>query len=128
MPAVADLLRLIAMLFVALMAPKRLAMRHARRLDVRGLRNLARNLEWLRKGGYKLRYPGEGLDAIGARIARWVWISDDPLAALRHMARRMRGRARARYAMVAPPVWGAVLLWLTPLAVHDGDVAFADSS
>jgi hypothetical protein len=128
MSAVAEILRLIAVLFVALMAPKRVAMACARRLDLKGLRNLAENLAWLRKRGYKLRYPGESLAAVAARIERWVWISENPLAALRHMARRMRGRSRARYAMVVPPAWGAVRLWLMPTPAMCADVAFADSS
>lgn len=128
MPAVADLLRLIAVLFVALMAPRRMALTCARRLDLKGLRNLAENLEWLRKRGRQLRYPGESLDAVAARIERWVWISDDPLAALRHMARRMGKRGRARYAMVVPPAWDAVRLWLAPTPAMAAPVAYADSS
>jgi len=128
MPAVAEILRLIAILFVALMAPKRMALTCARRLDLKGLCNLAENLEWLRKRGHRLRHPGESLAAVAARIDRWVWISDDPLAALRHMARRMRGRGRARYAMVVPPTWSAVRCWLAPAPPFDADVAFADSS
>jgi hypothetical protein len=128
MPAVADLLRLIAVLFVALMAPKRMALTCARRLDLKGLRNLAENLEWLRRKGHKLRYPGESLAAVAARIERWVWISDDPLAALRHMARRMGPRGRARYGMVVPPTWGAVRVWLAPAPAMAAEVAYADSS
>jgi len=128
MPAVAAILRTIAVLFVVLMAPKQMMMRHVRHLDLDGLLNLVVNLKWMRKRGRKLRYRGESLDTVAARIRLIVWIAHDPVKALRYLAVRTRGWKRARQANVAPPAWGAVKLWLAPAPTPDAEVAFADSS
>jgi len=45
--------------------------------------------------GAKLRYPGESLATVAARIDLLVWISDDPHKALRHLARTATGWRRA---------------------------------
>jgi hypothetical protein len=127
MPSVVDLLRMIAVLFVALGAPERM-MARARKLDRLGLFSFMYALQWMQKRGILLRRPGEDLAIVAARIDLVVWIAHDPLAALKTRVRRMRGWKRARHGAFAPTGWGAVRLWLAPMATADADVAFADSS
>jgi hypothetical protein len=127
MPSVADLLRMIAVLFVALGAPQRM-MARARKLDRLGLFSFMYALQWMQKRGILLRRPGEDLAAVAARIDLVIWIAHDPLGALKTRVRTMRGWKRARYGAVAPSAWGAVRLWLRPIAPCEADVAFADSS
>lgn len=127
MPTAAQLLRLIAILFVAMLAPGRMIAR-VRGLDRFGLFKFLYALQWMQKRRMLLRRPGESLATVAARIDLIVWIAHDPLAALRTRVRRMRGWKRARNGAVAPPTWGAVRLWLAPLLIIDSDVAIADSS
>jgi hypothetical protein len=128
MPPVADLLRAIAILFVALMAPRRMAMARVRGLSVDGLVTLMECLEWLRRRGRRLRAPGETLETVAARIDLIVWIARTPARAYRHLALQLRGWKRARFGGIAPPGFGAVRLWLAPLAARAPAPAFADSS
>jgi hypothetical protein len=103
MPPVAALLQAIAILLVALLAPRRMLAR-VRRLDRVGLILLARDLERMHQRGEPLRYPGESLATVAARLDLLVWISDDPIKALRHLGRRVRGPRRfIHHARVMPP-------------------------
>jgi hypothetical protein len=128
MPAVADLLRAIAILFVALMAPRRMAMARVRGLSIDGLVTLVECLEWLRRRGRRLRAPGDSLETVAARIDLVVWIARTPTKALRHLALQLRGWKRARFGGVAPPAFGAVQTWLAPLVPAAVAPAITDSS
>jgi hypothetical protein len=127
MSAVAELLRAIAVLFVALMAPKG-TMRRVRGLGVEGLCNLVDNLMWMHRRGRRFWYPGESLATAAARVELVLWISQNPAKAHRHLALQLRGWKRARHASAAPPSHTPRRLWCappTPLALTP---AFSDSS
>ena len=127
MPTVAELMRALLILFVALLAPRRMLAR-VRSLDRVGLWLLARGLARAHARGEKLRYPGESLDIVAARIDLEVWLSHDPHRALRHLARRARGHRRLRLGRAAPPTFAPVRVWLAPLAVDTLTPAARDSS
>ena len=127
MPTVAELLRMIAILFVAMLAPGRMIAR-VRKLNRVGLCLMAYGLAMDREAGCLLRYPGETLADVAARIDLYVWLAQDPYAARRHIARTARGRQRVQLAHCAPPTFAAARAWLAPPAAGDADVAFADSS
>lgn len=99
--SVAELLRLIASLLTALFAPVHLLARLGG-LNARALGSFARQLQRMKARGFSLAYEGDDDATIAARIDRAAWIARDPVAALKHMVRQVRGLARARFAMVAP--------------------------
>jgi hypothetical protein len=115
----AQILRLIAVLFVALAAPKG-AMARVRRLDLVTLWNLLDNLEWMQRRGRRFRYPGESFARAAARLDLVLWIAVAPSKALRHLTRRFRGLARARHLRVMPPSFAPPRLAPSPLAAACG--------
>ena len=127
MPTVAELLRMIAILFVAMLAPGRMIAR-VRKLNRIGLCLMAWGLAQDHKKGCLLRYPGETLADVAARIDLYVWLAQDPRAALRHMARTSRGCQREMLSKYAAPTFAAARTSLALLPLADADVAFADSS
>ena len=127
MPTVAELMRALPILFVAMLAPRRMLAR-VRSLDRVGLWLLARGLARAHARGEKLRYPGESFATVAARIDLEVWLSHDPHRALRHLARQARGHRRARLGRAAPPTFAPARLWFAPVVAPDAAVAFADSS
>jgi len=54
--------------------------------------------------GRAIAYAGEDEATVDARIARMEWIARDPVKALRHECRRMRGWLRARLCADMTPV------------------------
>lgn len=110
----AHLFQLIASLFAALFAPARLLARVAG-MDARRMRGLAQYLRLMQTSGRALAYPGEDDATVAKRIAFATWISDDPLAALKYLVRRLRGVARARSGNVAPPDGAPPILFCRPL-------------
>lgn len=124
---VAELLRLIASLFVALFAPAHLLARLGG-LNARTLGSVARQLERMKARGQALAYEGDDDATIAARIDRAAWIARDPVRALKHMVRRVRGLARLRFAMVAPADFTPPRLACAPLAAPDTNAAPADTS
>ena len=114
--------RLIRSLLAALGAPVCMIARVWRR-DDRGMRRFADLLGLVRRRGWVLRRDGEDDATVAARVDKLAWIARDPLKALRHLARRMRGWRRARRgAEVAPVSWTPPVLAPIALAfapLHD---------
>ncbi|MDX2235134.1 MAG: hypothetical protein NW200_11620 [Hyphomonadaceae bacterium] len=116
-------------MFAALFAPAGMLAR------VRGLNRvqlwlLAHGLAEMQRDGERLRYPGEGLSVVAARIDLMVWLAFDPFAARRHLSRTARGWRRARLGKSAPPAFTPphVPLARAGVAPRACAVAFADSS
>lgn len=101
---ISECLRLIAALLVALCAPACMRARMAG-LGVIQLHSVLRILLRWKARGRRLRQPGEDLETVRRRIDRIVWIARNPMRALRHMARCLRGLLRARNLMVVPGAW-----------------------
>lgn len=97
----ATLTRFIAILLVALCAPAGM-MRRVRGFDLPQMWRFAYGLSLTWKRGGRLRYPGEDLATVAARIDMHAWMAFDPVAALKHLARRARGHRRMRCTAVAP--------------------------
>jgi hypothetical protein len=94
-----------------------------------GLTLLARDLERMAARGEPLRYPGESLKTVAARLDLLVWISADPIKALAHLARRARGwRRHSALGRVAPPTLAPARRTLAPVLPQALPPAFADSS
>jgi hypothetical protein len=128
MPSAAALLHMIALLLVALLAPRRMLAR-VRGLDRVGLWLLAKDLDAMHARGERLRAPGESLATVAARLDLLVWISADPVKAWRHLARRVRGWRRGRsLGRVAPPSFAPARTRCAQLPSVFAAPAFADSS
>ena len=109
--------RLIRTLFAALGAPVCMVARVWRR-DEGGIRRFADLLGMVRQRGWLLRYDGEDEAIVAARIDKLNWIARDPVKAMRHLARRLRGWKRWRLAAQEAPVsWTPPKLPLIALAL-----------
>ena len=97
--------RLIRTLLAALGAPVCMIARVWRR-DEGGMRRFADLLGMVRQRGWLLRYDGEDEAIVAARIDKLDWIARDPVKAMRHLARRLRGWRRWRLGgQEAPVAW-----------------------
>lgn len=54
--------------------------------------------------GYAIAYLGEDAATVDARVARMEWIARDPVKAMKHLARQVRGLARVRLCAEFAPV------------------------
>ncbi len=124
---IATLTRLIAILFAALCAPAG-AMQRVRGFNRVQLFLFARGLEKMRVRGKRLRYPGESLATVYARIDLMAWLAVDPFAALKHLGRRVRGRLHAQCLNVLAPADAPMAVIGAPVACPLTPPAFTDSS
>ena len=99
---IAALTNFIAIVLVALCAPARMVAR-LRGMNVVQLWLLAHGLADMHAEGGRLRYPGETLAVVAARLDLMAWLAFDPFAARTHLARGLRGWRRARLGAAAPP-------------------------
>ncbi|MDX2233303.1 MAG: hypothetical protein NW200_02280 [Hyphomonadaceae bacterium] len=124
---IAILTRLIAILLAALCAPAGSCAR-VRGFGAVQLFVFAYGLAEMCANGEKLRYPGESLATVAARIDLYAWIAFDPPAAARHLARRATGWRRARMGKRAPLSFAPARLWLAACVAAPARLALDDTS
>lgn len=124
---IATLTRLIVILLAVLCAPAG-AMARVRGFNRVQLFLFARGLEKMRARGKRLRYPGESLATVYARIDLMAWLAVDPFAALKHLGRRLRGQARVQCLSVLAPAGAPAAAMGSPMACLVTQTVFVDSS